>query len=224
MVAGEGDGDEWPYAEQAVDGPGPLRDGTEADEGHLGRVDDAQHALDALVAEVGDGAARRGQVGAAEPPRPGAGGELAHGRHHLAHREAVGVVDGGHEEAAAAQREDETEVDDRRRPEGTVDPVAVEVWDGAGGAGRGQQQQGRRHEALLDGQLAVALPQPLEGRVEVHRGAQVVVRDLPVGGGHERGDALPHGAGVRMPRRRRPRRRSGCWRWWWWGWRRGGGR
>ena len=115
VVGGQRGDHHRPDAQQAVDRPRPLGDAAEADERDLGRVDHPVHRLDPLVAEVGHGDRGVGQLRAAQPPGTGPGDQVTQLGHQLAGIQVVGVVDGGGDQAAAAQRDRHPEVDGRCR-------------------------------------------------------------------------------------------------------------
>ena len=78
--------------------------------GRPGWVDHAVHLLDALVAEVGHGDRGIGHLGAPQPPGAGALDEVAKRAMSSSRVMRVGVVDGGGDEAAAAERDGDPEV------------------------------------------------------------------------------------------------------------------
>ena len=126
----------WPHAEHAADSPGPFHDLAEADECDLGRVDDAEDLLDALVAEVGDGDGRVGHLGAAQSAGSGPTDKVAQRLHELVERELVGVVDGGGDQAPAAERHGDAEVHGTGWAERALGPEAVHGGDCRGQRGR----------------------------------------------------------------------------------------
>ena len=85
-------------------------------------------------------------------------------------------------------------------PEAVVDPEAVERRDLAGGQRRGLEQE-RGGEQALGGRAAARWPPRASAmrRGQVDGGGHVVVGDLALRAGHERGDRAAHG-----------RRRSAC--------------
>lgn len=104
------------YAEHAVGGPRPIRDRAEADQRDLRRVDDANDGLDALLAQVRHGDRRVGQFGGAQPACARTRDQILEGRHQIAERELIGVVDRGRDQTATAQGNRELPVAERIVP------------------------------------------------------------------------------------------------------------
>ncbi|MNZ53228.1 hypothetical protein D3C78_711000 [compost metagenome] len=106
------------------------------------------------------------------------------------------------DQPALAQRHRHAEVDAGARPEGAVDPVAVELRVVAQRQGHRLEHQHSGQQAPLGRQLGVVGGEPGQRDRHGHRLAQVVVRNLALGAAHRRGDGLAHG-GVAVLRRGR---------------------
>src|SRR6516225_4021116 len=100
-----------PSSNLAADSPGPLDWHAEADERDLGWVDNAEHSLDAPSAEISDRDRRIGELGAAQRAAARSCDEIAQLGHQLVERKLVRVVNGGRDEATAADRDRRADMD-----------------------------------------------------------------------------------------------------------------
>ena len=104
----------------------------------------------------------------------------------------VGGPDGGSEQATTSEGHRDTEVDRARRLEAAVLPPTVERRDLPGRCCGRLQQQRSGQQPLRRRSILVALLQPGEGGVQVDRGGEVVVRDLPLRPAEHLGDRATH--------------------------------
>ena len=201
VVRGEADRHDRADGEHAVYGPRPVYHAAEAHHRHLWRVDHRQDGVDAELAEIGDCDRRVGHLLSGQPPGPGATDKVAQGRHQLVEIESLRIPDGGRDETAVPQGYRHAEMHSVDRLESTLHPVPVEVADlGRGHRDGSQEQRGRQHSPRRRA-VAVAVAQPRGGHGEVHVGAQVEVRDVPLRTGHELAHrSLPAGGGLRPGR------------------------
>ncbi len=83
--------------------PRAFADFPEAHERNLGRVDDAEDRICALITEIGDRDRGVGELRASEAAGPGAFHKILQRLHELGKAELIGVVDGWGDEATAPQ-------------------------------------------------------------------------------------------------------------------------
>ena len=128
-------------------------------------------------------------------------------------------MDGRGHQAAAAQRDRYADVLAGGGLETVLAPEPVELRELSRGQRHRLELQHRRQQPFSDRPAGVLLGQPAQRGVQDDLVGQVVVRDLPLGAAHRRGDRGPHGraalAGLlRRGLRRRGRRPRGSGRRW----------
>ena len=109
------------------DSPGPFDGHTKADKRDLGRIDDAEHRLDAALSEIGDRDRRIRQLGAAQRAAARAGDEISQLRHQLVERQLVCVADGRCDQPATTDcnRRPDMDAGAGLKPLGSEEPVEL---------------------------------------------------------------------------------------------------
>jgi len=118
--------------------------------------------------------------------------DVAHPLHQLVQGELVRIPDRWGDEATAPHGDGHAEVDGRRRPKLVIDPLAVHLRHLAGGEDDCAEGQRGEQKAFTDRTPVVGGAQPVLGRRDVERGAEIIVRNFPLRAGHERARSLAH--------------------------------
>src|SRR6516165_10512764 len=133
----------------AVNDADPLGGLVETDDGHLGRVDDAEDGIDALVAEVGNRDGRVRHLRTPQRERACPRHEISEIVHQFVQLLLRDVMDGRRHETTTAQRYPDTDMDPGRGLAPVVSPESVELAESLRGEADGlEQQDGRRARAL----------------------------------------------------------------------------
>jgi hypothetical protein len=155
-----------------------LGDAAETDQRDLRRIDHAVDALGALVAEVRHGERGVAEFGAAQHARPRARDEFGELAHHCAHVLGVRVAQRGRDEPALTQRDADTEVNARGRPQHAVHEEAVHFGRLARGERDGAEQQRGGQQPVGHRATRILRREPIERARQVDACREVVVRDL----------------------------------------------